>query len=183
MKRFALYTAKGDKTGKGGIERDMENEIQQLKRSVNEQVLQRAEADPQWRQQILDDPEAAMSDIPEARQLREILESTTTTMPTTTAGEEHSQLQRSLMEKILDKAASNPTWKQQLLEDPEAAMQEANFPEAQQLLELRQEQAEVMAHQRWVQHRDSLDSAPAVQLEHRCVGGGSYSGYWSLYYV
>ena len=105
MKRFALYTAKGDKTGKGGIERDMENEIQQLKRSVNEQVLQRAEADPQWRQQILDDPEAAMSDIPEARQLREILESTTTTMPTTTAGEEHSQLQRSLMEKILDKAA------------------------------------------------------------------------------
>ena len=61
------------------------------------------------------------------------------------------------MEKILDKAASNPTWKQRLLDDPEAAMQEANFPETQQLEELRQEQGEVMGH-----------SAPAVNYG-KCI--------------
>src|ERR687886_1712753 len=50
-------------------------------------------------------------------------------------------------EKVLDKAASDATWKQRLLDDPEAAMQEANFPESQQLEELRQEENEVMGHQ------------------------------------
>jgi hypothetical protein len=143
----------GHKTGKGGIERDMEKEIHQLKRRVNEQVLQRAEADPQWRQRVLDDPDTAVGDIPEAEQLREMLETTSTTMPTTTpAGEEYRLLRRSFMEKVLDKAANDPTWKQQLLDDPDAAMREANFPEAQQLEELRQEQEEeeeeeVVGHQ------------------------------------
>ncbi len=43
------------------------------------------------------------------------------------------QLHSSLTEKVLDKAASDPEWRQLLLDDPEAAMQAANFPEAQQL--------------------------------------------------
>jgi len=42
-------------------------------------------------------------------------------------------LRRSLTEKVLDKAASDPEWRQLLLEDPELAMREANFPEAQEL--------------------------------------------------
>ena len=129
------------------------DEIQQLQRRVHEQMLDRAESDPQWRQRVLDDPDTAVGDIPEAEQLREMLETTNTTMPTTTpAREEYRLLRRSFMEKVLDKAANDPTWKQQLLDDPDAAMREANFPEAQQFEEMRLsaeaslEEADVRGH-------------------------------------
>ena len=59
--------------------------------------------------------------------------------------EQAKQLNRTLMEKILDRAASDPTWKQQLLDDPEAALREANFPETQQYHRM-QEQMEVQGH-------------------------------------
>ena len=49
--------------------------------------------------------------------------------------EEFRQLNRDLMEKMIDKAASDPVWKQRLLDDPEAAMLEADFSEAQRLRE------------------------------------------------
>ena len=49
--------------------------------------------------------------------------------------EEYRLLERTLMEKVLDRAAADPQWKRRLLEDPEAAMQEAAFPEAQRLKE------------------------------------------------
>jgi hypothetical protein len=52
--------------------------------------------------------------------------------------EEFWQLNRSLMEKLLDRACSDPIWKQQLLDDPEAALRAANFPEIQRLEEMRQ---------------------------------------------
>ncbi len=51
--------------------------------------------------------------------------------------EEYRQLNRSLTEKVLDRAASDPQWKQQLLDDPEAAMRAANFPENRQLEQMR----------------------------------------------
>lgn len=50
--------------------------------------------------------------------------------------EEFRQLNRSLMEKVLDRAAEDPSWKQLLLDDPEAALMEADFPEVQQLQEM-----------------------------------------------
>ncbi len=58
------------------------------------------------------------------------------------------RLNRSLMEKVIDKAASDPEWKQRLLDDPEGAIEEAGFPEARQLQEMQasggvQEEAEV----------------------------------------
>ena len=56
--------------------------------------------------------------------------------------EQAKQLNRSLTEKVLDKAASDPQWKQRLLDDPEAALRAANFPETQQIQRM-QEQAEV----------------------------------------
>ncbi len=56
--------------------------------------------------------------------------------------EQFRRLNRDLMEKVLDKAASDPEWKQRLLDDPEAAINEAGFPEAQRL---RQMQASVEA--------------------------------------
>ncbi len=61
------------------------------------------------------------------------------------------QLNRDLMEKMLDKAESDPAWKQRLLDDPEAAMMEAGFPETQQLRQaqtsaLASEEAEVAGH-------------------------------------
>jgi hypothetical protein len=66
--------------------------------------------------------------------------------------EEFRQLNRNLMEKILDRAASDPTWKQRLLDDPEAAMKEASFPEAERLREIQAsaqaEETEVVGHVR-----------------------------------
>ena len=50
--------------------------------------------------------------------------------------EQLRRLNRDLMEKILDRAAIDPEWKQLLLNDPEAAIQEAGFPEAERLLEM-----------------------------------------------
>lgn len=65
--------------------------------------------------------------------------------------EEFRQLNRDLMEKVLDRAASDPAWKQRLLDDPEAAIAEAGFPETEKLLEEAQarslsEEAEVSGH-------------------------------------
>ncbi len=50
--------------------------------------------------------------------------------------EQFRQLNRDLMEKVIDKAASDPAWKQRLLDGPEAAMAEADFPETRQLREM-----------------------------------------------
>ncbi len=55
-------------------------------------------------------------------------------MPSTP--EQLRQLNRNLMEKVLDRAASDPEWKQRLLDDPEAAIQEASFPETRQIREM-----------------------------------------------
>ncbi len=49
--------------------------------------------------------------------------------------EQIRQLNRGLMEKVLDKAASDPGWKQRLLDEPEAAIREAGFSEAEELKE------------------------------------------------
>ena len=91
----------------------MEEQRQQLMRRITAQVLERAEADPQWRQQYLDDPQTAMATIQEARQLQELYESTRTAeQPREEAPpafvEESAQVSRSLAEKVLDKAASDP---------------------------------------------------------------------------
>ncbi len=51
--------------------------------------------------------------------------------------EQFRQLNRSLMEKVLNKAASDPEWKQRLLDDPEVAIREADFPEIRKLREMR----------------------------------------------
>src|SRR5919199_3193761 len=119
----------------------MPEDIHQLQRRVRELILDRAEIDPQWRRQYIEDPQTAMEGIPEARQLHEMYEtmrSPTEDLPEAStqfisAQEEHRQVSRSLTEKVFDRAASDPTWKQQLLSDPEAALREANFPEIERL--------------------------------------------------
>jgi hypothetical protein len=63
-------------------------------------------------------------------------------------------MHQALNEKVLDKACSDPEWRQLLLEDPELAIREANFPELQEL-----EQA----------------SAPEVQGQ---KSGGGWGGGW-----
>jgi hypothetical protein len=120
-------------------------EIQQLRRKLDERVLERAEADPQWKRQFIEDPPTAVGDMPEAQRLREIDESGRTVVPPT---EEYGQLQQSLTEKVLDRAANDPLWKQRLLSDPEAAMRQAGFPELKRLDEIRQEEQkeEVRGH-------------------------------------
>lgn len=74
------------------------------------------------------------------------------TESTPPAPEQLRQLNRDLMEKVIDKATSDPGWKQRLLDGPEAAMQEAGFPEAHQIEQmlalLSQEGAEVRG-QEW----------------------------------
>ncbi len=62
------------------------------------------------------------------------------------------QLNRDLMERVIDKAASDPGWKQRLLDDPEAAVMEAGFPEVRRLQEMQAsagaaEEAEVTGQQ------------------------------------
>ncbi len=118
-------------------------EITQLKRRLQEQVLERAEADPEWRWRYIEEPEAATSEFPEAQRLRRTYESMLPSVqpPESTtpmgAGHEHARLLRSLTEKILDRAATDPSWKQQLLDEPQAALRTANFPEYQRLEEMR----------------------------------------------
>ena len=56
------------------------------------------------------------------------------TPPTTP--EKIRRLKRDLMEKIIERAASDPEWKQRLLDGSEAAIEEAGFPETPQLREL-----------------------------------------------
>lgn len=65
--------------------------------------------------------------------------------------EQIRQLNRSLMEKVLDRAASDPEWKQRLLDDPEVAIREAGFPEVERIREMQSARlasaGEVVGHQ------------------------------------
>ena len=123
--------------------------LQSLHRGLTEKVLDKAASDPAWRQRLLDDPDAAMREagFPEDQRFREVYETATSTEVPPEAvpapQEEYLQLQRSLWEKMIDKAASDPHWKQQLLNEPIAALRAANFPEVQQIEELQREEAEV----------------------------------------
>jgi hypothetical protein len=72
-----------------------------------------------------------------------------------TAPEEYRQLRRALMEKVLDRAESDASWRQQLVEDPEAALDASGFPEVAMLrrfdegiipTRLSDEESEVMGH-------------------------------------
>ena len=47
-------------------------ELEQLRRETMERILDRAGSDPEWRQRLLDDPEAAMADFPETQSIREM---------------------------------------------------------------------------------------------------------------
>jgi hypothetical protein len=127
-----------------------QEQLWQLNRSLTEKMLDKAASDPEWKQQLLDDPEAATTGFPEAQRLRETYESAPPeAMPT--PQEEYRRLQWSLWEKVLDRAASDPAWKQRLLDDPEAAFRAANFPELERVEEMRQSaqssrEAEVVGH-------------------------------------
>lgn len=127
-------------------------ELRQLERELDERVLERAEADPEWKRRYVEDPKGAVGDMPEAQRLVELEESVlppdlpppeaTVVTPT----EEHRELMQKLTEKVLDKAASDPLWKQRLLDDPEAAVREADLPEFKRLDEIRQEDEDVRGH-------------------------------------
>ncbi len=100
--------------------------------------------------------------------------------------QEMRQLSRDLMDKVLDKACSDPTWKQQLLDDPHAAMRAANFPEAQRLEEIRQkEAAEVRGQQRFVDRYDlsgsSID-APSSPMSGYPPGWNPCGQYHTCYF-
>jgi hypothetical protein len=102
-------------------------EYRQLQRRLTEQVLYRAASDPQWRQWYLEDPKAATAEFPEAQRLRRMEEEVY--IPYSRKQrlrriEEGQRRSRNLNEKVLDKAASDPEWKQLLLSDPEAAMRQ-----------------------------------------------------------
>lgn len=79
------------------------------------------------------------------------------------------QLNRSLMEKIIDKAASDPAWKQRLLDDPEAAVMEAGFPEAERLREI---QASVEAAQEETEVQGQMEPRSCSKM--RCYSSTLY---------
>jgi hypothetical protein len=84
--------------------------------------------------------------------------------------EQTRQLHRSLTQKVLDRAASDPQWKQQLIDDPEAAIRGAGFPETQQLAQQQAQGGEVLG-----QHHKS--SGGTRWHEYGGGGGGSFCPY------
>jgi hypothetical protein len=74
--------------------------------------------------------------------------------------EEYKQAQRSLTEKTLDKAASDPEWKQRYIDDPAAAIDEAGFPEIQQIRETKEQlkplpqDEDVQGHDSWYYYEE-----------------------------
>jgi hypothetical protein len=158
-------------------------EMEQLGRKLDERVLERAEADPEWKRQFVEDPATAVSDIPEARRLREMVardrlpgQPPEATM--VAPKEEERQLMRSLSEKVLERAANDPLWKQRLLNDAPAAMREAGFPEVERLDEIRQQEEEVRGH-----YGDLMTLDPGLGAAGRrgCPPGytcGAYSRYY-----
>jgi hypothetical protein len=71
----------------------------------------------------------------------------------TVTHEEYKSLERSLREKILEKAANDPEWRQQYVEDPEQALQQSGIEEAQRIREVHEalkpfnpEEEEVQGH-------------------------------------
>jgi hypothetical protein len=78
------------------------------------------------------------------------------------------QLHRSLTEKVLDRAQSDPEWRQLLINDPERAMQEANFPEAQEL----------GGAQPLGQGPQMGQGPPQAPREREVVGHGGGGGWW-----
>ncbi len=139
-------------------------ELERRQRALAERVLERAEADPEWKRQYVEDPPTALGDMPEAQRLWEMdpPEQQPPEAAAVAPVEEHRQLLQSLTDKVLDRAASDPLWKQRLLDDAEAAMREAGFPELKRLEEMRQE-AEVRGHYDLM----SLD-AGSLDAERRC---------------
>ncbi len=85
--------------------------------------------------------------------------------------EQSRQLNRILTEKVLDRAASDPAWRQQLLDDPEGAMRAADFPETQQLQQMRAGTAEVRG-----QTHDDPFGGPGGP-------GGGPRCYWTWYCI
>jgi hypothetical protein len=47
-------------------------ELERLRRETMERILDRASSDPEWRQRLLDDPEAAIAEFPETQSVREM---------------------------------------------------------------------------------------------------------------
>jgi hypothetical protein len=78
---------------------------------------------------------------------KEVFRDMTESMPPTL--EQTRQLHRSLTQKVLDRAASDPQWKQQLIDDPETAMRGAGFPETQQLEQAQGGEVRGQHHKWW----------------------------------
>jgi hypothetical protein len=92
---------------------------------------------------------------------------------------ETRQLQRGLTEKVLEKAASDPQWKQQLLDDPEAAMRAANFPEAQKVKQRWQEMQE--GTRPWREEAEVMGQGGSIKPR-ECWTPVTYSCEWFTWY-
>lgn len=85
--------------------------------------------------------------------------------------EQFRQLNRGLMEKVLDKAASDPVWKERFLEDSEAAIQEAGFPELRSLQRVYETAVRAQESEDEVQGQDMRRSRYRTSP---CFRGGSF---------
>ena len=100
--------------------------------------------------------------------------------------EQTRQLYRSLTERVLDKAATDPQWKQQLIDDSEAAMRMANFPETQQLQQMQARTRGEVRGQKFDQDFDVDFDRGDVDIEFRGGWGGGFfkqfNCFWWTYY-
>ena len=68
--------------------------------------------------------------------------------------EEYTQLERDLRERILEKAASDPDWMRQYVDNPHEALQAAAFPEAEKIREIHQSRKRINPQEDDVQGHD-----------------------------
>ena len=94
------------------------------------------------------------------------------------APEELDRLRRETMERILDRASSDPEWRRRLLDDPEAAM--ADFPETQSIREMQSTPPEgvepLPAEEEVVGHTGGPGGGPGGPPR------GCWQCWWSMYW-
>jgi hypothetical protein len=94
------------------------------------------------------------------------------------------ELKRSMREQILNRAESDPEWRQLFIDDPELAMREANFPAAQQLQQ--QPQGEVVGQmENWEKYGWSIFGSgytpPRGRWQRKWDGSMIWAEYSSYY--
>ncbi|MBV9454496.1 MAG: hypothetical protein JOZ19_10310 [Rubrobacter sp.] len=124
--------------GHKGKEEPNDKEIKQLQRSLNEQVLEGATADPQWRQRFIEDPEMLRPSSRKSRGSGRRTKSNHCLIAMPAQKEDLVQLNRSFWEKVLERQQVTPSGNSSSSTTREATLNAYDFPELKRVEELQQ---------------------------------------------